>query len=658
MNRSLSVDRSRDRVTGLWAGSITRGAIPAVGEVLLFTGLLGLAAAMRLVHIGDASGDLDEGIRGIQLLLMADGYRPFHELYSSQGPLLLDLLFPLYRAFGETMTATRLAVATYSLVAIAGAYWIGRELAGRVGGALCALLLILSPTYLENSRFALAETVALGPAMLGVGSMLAYRRTSRLAWLLASAGFVAISLLVKPIAVAVVVPIGLVCTMGTRHRRRNLTLVAGAAGAIIAVAIAAVGPAGIFDEIVDYRLRALQSDNWRLWDNWTTLTATLVPHDLPLLAVGSVGAIGLAALRPRVGIPLAAWGAATGAVLLAYSPLFPKHAATVPPPLAIAAGTGLASLANWSSTGLSRLWRIGLSFGLLGWLLVAALTSDLGIMGLRTATEPREFSDESDPVRTIATLSEPNSFVLTDHPYLAFLAQRPVPPPLADPSATRIRADKLTGPDIIAAATTYPSTVAVFRTDRVRALSSFQIWFDQRYRAVKIYGFRRELEDKSSARYVYVRQDADLSRARDALTAELAQHADATFAGRLRLGAYGIGSAELVRDGTVSVTLEWEALRRIAEDHRVTLQLVGADGRTWDTEELPLFAPGDNPNDWARGRWIVQAGTLMVPPEMPAGDYRVVVSVAERRAHEPLVLDSAGAPGSGNELTLEMLHLD
>ena len=128
-------------------------------------------------------------------------------------------------------------------------------------------------------------------------------------------------------------------------------------------------------------------------------------------------------------------------------------------------------------------------------------------------------------------LQRANSFVLTDHPYLAFLAKRPVPPPLADPSATRMRADKLTGPDIIAAATTYPSAVAVFRTDRFRALSSFQIWFDQRYRAVKIYGFRRELEDKSSARYVYVRQDADLNRARDALTAELTNRADAAFGG-------------------------------------------------------------------------------------------------------------------------------
>src|SRR5690349_20954741 len=67
--------------------------------------ILIVAAFMRLVRLSGTSGDLDEGIRGIQLLLMSAGYRPMQEIYSSQGPLLLDMLYPLYRAFGETLGA-------------------------------------------------------------------------------------------------------------------------------------------------------------------------------------------------------------------------------------------------------------------------------------------------------------------------------------------------------------------------------------------------------------------------------------------------------------------------------------------------------------------------------------------------------------------------
>ena len=44
---------------------------------------------------------------------------------------------------------------------------------------------------------------------------------------------------------------------------------------------------------------------------------------------------------------------------------------------------------------------------------------------------------------------------MTDDPDLAFLAQRLVPPDLADPSASRVRARELTGEDIVTAAQEY-----------------------------------------------------------------------------------------------------------------------------------------------------------------------------------------------------------
>src|SRR5262245_7382971 len=89
-------------------------------ETLLLGALLIVAAFMRLARLSGTSGDLDEGIRGIQLLLMSAGYRPMQEIYSSQGPLLLDMLFPLYRLFGTRLGGAVLAIGVCSLLGMDG----------------------------------------------------------------------------------------------------------------------------------------------------------------------------------------------------------------------------------------------------------------------------------------------------------------------------------------------------------------------------------------------------------------------------------------------------------------------------------------------------------------------------------------------------------
>src|ERR687885_1240864 len=103
-------------------------------EGLALVGLLGVALALRVVDPeGPRSSfpDLfDEGIRAEQLLLMANGFRPFRDIYSAQGLLLLDLLYPFYALFGGTLGAARLGVGLLSVVGLAGAWWSGRQAGG------------------------------------------------------------------------------------------------------------------------------------------------------------------------------------------------------------------------------------------------------------------------------------------------------------------------------------------------------------------------------------------------------------------------------------------------------------------------------------------------------------------------------------------------
>ncbi len=224
-------------------------------EIAFFTSLFVVAVLMRGINLTGYSGDLDEGIRGIQLLLMRAGFRPFDDIYASQGPLLLDLLYPLYVAFGGSLAAVRLAVAAYSLIGIVGTYLVSRALAGPVGAAAATTLLVLSPTYLRNSRQALAETVALGPAVLAVWAAVLYARRGSNGWLFAAGALLAVSLLIKPITIAAALPVGLCVLMRGGRALRSLVTLGCVVGVIVLIVCLITGLAGVFDQVIEYRMK-------------------------------------------------------------------------------------------------------------------------------------------------------------------------------------------------------------------------------------------------------------------------------------------------------------------------------------------------------------------------------------------------------------------
>src|SRR5687768_13352640 len=178
-------------------------------EVAAAALLIAVAVAMRVVNPGVYSGLFDEGIRVEQLFLMSAGYRPFRDIFAAQGPLLLDLLHPWFVLFGQDLTAARWSVGVYSLVGLAGAYWLARLVGGPLAALAATTLLVLSPLYLEGSRIALAEVPALAPAMFAVGAAIVYARSGSRRWLAACGTLFAISLLIKPITLAAGVPLGL-----------------------------------------------------------------------------------------------------------------------------------------------------------------------------------------------------------------------------------------------------------------------------------------------------------------------------------------------------------------------------------------------------------------------------------------------------------------
>ncbi len=615
-------------------------------EAVILGGILILAAAMRLVRLSGTSGDLDEGIRGIQLLLMSAGYRPMQEIYSSQGPLLLDLLYPFYHFFGETLGAARLAIGVYSLFGILGAYLAARALGGPVGGVVAALLLTLSPNYLRNSRQALAEVPALAPAILAVAAAFEYQRSGRRIWLIVSGVLLGVALLIKPIVVAAVVPIALAALLGPRIRVGPMFLVGVVTLAVVAVIVFSTGFTTVMDQMVDYRMKSRQASGWSLAENWKVIRGTLVARDqVGLFALGGAGALLALVLRPRQALPYVAWLLASGALLAFYAPLFPKHVVIAVPPLVIAAGAGVG--AGWRALRDRRLLgMIGavLMTGpilLYAWSLPTITTLNIGFMNLDLGTEGLRFAQSADVASTIAAVTQRGDFIVTDHPYLAFMAQRLVPPNLADPSASRIRARELTGEDIITAGEQYNAKVVVLWTDRLRSLSNFRLWLDERFQPIKVYG-----RGGDSPRVIYVRADADLAQTRRALEGFIQTPAGVDFGGAMRLTGYSLDRKVLARNGNVGVTYEWEALARASVDFHVITELVGPDGQVWSDEELSLGGRGVGLDEWTPGRWMFQSSTFDVSATAPAGEYVLRVGIYDSRTKADLPV-TAGDPRLG-----------
>ncbi len=190
-----------------------------LAEGLALALVLAFALRLRLWNLDAYSGSFDEGIRSEQLLLMSAGYRPFRDIFSSQGPLLLDLLYPFYLWFGQTLEAARAGVVVFSTVGLVAAWWLGRMAAGPIAGLAAAGLLAMSPGYLEGSRLALAEVPTIAPALLALGAAYAYRQSSRTGWLVVSAVLCALALLIKPMVVHVGLP--LMATLAQADRRQS-----------------------------------------------------------------------------------------------------------------------------------------------------------------------------------------------------------------------------------------------------------------------------------------------------------------------------------------------------------------------------------------------------------------------------------------------------
>ena len=460
-------------------------------ELALLLILAVAALGTRLVGLERYSGSYPEGVRAEQLLLMGLGFRPFKDIFSDQGPWLLDVLYPGFALFGPNLIGVRAVVVAMSLVGLGAAYWLGCQLSGRVCALVSVALLAASPTYLKFSRIAVAELVAIAPAMLSLAAAARFADAGASRWLVLSGLLAGVSLLIKPIVVGIVPAVAL--TVLIRPRRwRSLAILAATGGITILVGVLVVGLPEILGQIVVFRLQSRAVEGWSLAANLSRARQELGPEGTALYLLGALGLVG--ALASRRAWPLALWSAGSVATLAAHSPLHGKHFTLVVVPVVLLAGLALGRAAEFAGNR-TRRWP-GLAFGLLvslaAALYAAALPSQLARDRELLLADDLFERDASAPlygdaIATLERTTPTGSYIVTDHAYLAFAAARPVPPFLAEASATRVHAGTLTDDQAIDNTQRFHSQAVLLWADKLSDLRRYRSWVQREYLLARVW---------------------------------------------------------------------------------------------------------------------------------------------------------------------------
>ena len=467
-------------------------------------GVLALALAFRLPRLDVPNDNYDEGVYLESLLLMHHGYRPFSDIVATQGPLHLYLAYVSYALGGYTLTAARLGTVGASLLGVLGAGVAAGALFGRLAGLGAALVLTLSPTYLTVSRQALPEPMAIGLASVAVACAALSQRTERTRWRVLAGAFLGLACLVKPIVGVTFLPV--VSLSGGGRSLRTLSIAPAAAAVVGAIGLVAVGVGRSVNQVVGWRLAAGQFGLETVSHNAALLVDKMYLQEHPAVyALAAIGAVVLWRRDRRLCVGIAGWLIGALIVLLAYTELSGHLGTLLLVPLALLVGATIQ--ATFMAVRSSPWWKsLLLALPMAVWVFVgipSIVRDDFQITAGLTRADRNGPEDNLRAAQIIAKATDPDDILLTDSPYLAFLANRLVSPSFVDPSSARIRAGAVTSEGLIGSLDTDDADVVVLWTGKLAHLDEFFTTILDQYTPVASFG----TIDKGTPRAIYVRQD-------------------------------------------------------------------------------------------------------------------------------------------------------
>ncbi|MFI5053841.1 MAG: ArnT family glycosyltransferase [Acidimicrobiia bacterium] len=204
---------------------------------------LGVVAVVLRIAVFFAARSLvfDDGVFGSSALAMRAGDAPFRDVFSSQGPVFLPLVWLADLAGFRTVDAPRLLTVGAGVLVTIATYSCARHVTTRGNALFAAALVTTSGSVLWVTGPVNADGPSLALSVLALAFALRYRarpRTSTALWV-GVAGGAAIS--IKALSVPAVLIAGLVVLLSHRRVRDAAT----AAGVAVGVYVLAALPWGI-----------------------------------------------------------------------------------------------------------------------------------------------------------------------------------------------------------------------------------------------------------------------------------------------------------------------------------------------------------------------------------------------------------------------------
>ena len=465
----MAVMVARERL-GALAPRVIASAAVAVGVGFMVTEAVMLNARIR---------DYDEGVFWQTIRALARGEPMFSSVFASSPPGFFYALLPFYLVV-HSIAGLRAGVLLLCLAGLAATYVLARLLAGNVGGLVAVLLAATSSVYWHESTVLQADGPSLALSTVAVAlAMLAVRTEARARDALAAAAGLALAFAVgtKFFGAVAAVPIAIVVLGANRGRARLLTsaVLGGVLGLLILLVPIIGSPQAAYKQLIVSHLRAGELAHFGIGRN---LSYVFLRHELPLEALGLVGAVVALIRRDRSVVMPLAWAVVSMIAILGYEPIFPHHLVLLTPSLALLAAVGVAN-----ARGIGRP-----AFAIAAVLVVG--TAAVGVAvdtreALRTLAPDLHDAEMTAAVRAHG---QPDDYWFSDNAYAVAAADRNIPGPLVDTSGQLTAAGLLTVNDLERTRARYDVKWVLADNGRLERIRGFHAWVLAHFHPVQSLG--------------------------------------------------------------------------------------------------------------------------------------------------------------------------
>lgn len=481
--------------------------------------LLGVVLAFclwQMAHLGGFRWDYDEGAHMMQARLMLMGYPLYAEIFSGQPPLLISSLAGAFALFGPSVQVGRALMVAYATLGLLALALIARELHGWAAAVSTAVLLGIAPDFFLYSRVSMGDIPSTSMAALAVLCALRYRGSGRRAWVVVAGLALGAGFLLKfsavfaaPLVAAVVAlrsadGLSLGESIAKAERKRwlkiglDLAWLGGAFALPLLLCLLAFDVSAMYDQLFVFHWRAREAFGLDRMANLSQVGAYLLANG-GLTALAAYGCISLFLTR-RVGrgFLILAWFLLIAAVLVNHAPLWPHLLVMLLFPLALGGGVAIGALMQHVQAGGNRIW----SWQRVGLLLTGLCPLVYYLMGIPSIVDINSqrlmaYKTEVGLAATdfLASVTDPEGWVITDEPLVPLCAGRKVPPYLSDVSYVRTQTGYLTADDLIALTEEYhPQAIVVWSEGRfTEYLPAYVEWVEQNYRLATSFGPKRRI---------------------------------------------------------------------------------------------------------------------------------------------------------------------